>query len=120
MRVLIVDDEPMLAATLQRLLDASSIAADIATSGTQGLSLFQQHPYDLVLCDLTLRDLPGLSLLGALQKAHPGAEKRIIFMTGGDLSPHESALLARHGNLVLEKPFSPAELLAAIEQVRAG
>lgn len=114
MRVLIVDDEPMLATTLQRLLGAS-FSADIASSGPEALERLLAAPYEVVLCDLSVRDLPGLALLRAAQRQIPGIERRFIFMTGGAPSPQEALVLQREGTMLLEKPFSPAELLAAIQ-----
>lgn len=117
-RVLIVDDEPMLASTLQRLLSAT-YDTDVAPTGTLALQLFLARPHDVVLCDLSVAGLSGVALLEAIHRASPGLERRLVFMTGGEPSPHERAILARHGCVVLEKPFSPAELLDAVRKILA-
>ncbi|RYE85155.1 MAG: response regulator [Myxococcales bacterium] len=114
MRILIIDDEPMLAAALQRVLARASCDSVFVTSGRAGLEAVLADEPDLILCDLGLPDLPGLGLLEALELQRPELIPRLIFMTGGAPSAREAAAIARHGLVVLEKPFSPAELLALV------
>jgi two-component system NtrC family sensor kinase len=114
MRILIIDDEPMLAAALQRVLARASRPSVFVTSGRAGLDALLADEPDLVLCDLGLPDLPGLGLLEALEQQRPDLIPRLVFMTGGAPSAREAAAFARHQLTVLEKPFSPTELLALV------
>ena len=116
MRILIIDDEPMLAATLQRLLSRRGHEASVATSGLSGLQAILEHEPDFILCDLGLPDLPGLDLLERLAVERPALVARLVFMSGGDPSSRESAAIALHRLNVLEKPFAPTDLLALIEK----
>lgn len=116
MRVLIIDDEPILAQTLQRLLSHAA-TVDTTSSGLEGFRLCQTHPYDAIICDLSLNDLPGLALLARLQASNPDLGARVILMTGGAASPEELSALSGLGKRVLDKPFSPEQLFAALRLV---
>lgn len=119
MRVLIIDDEPILAQTLQRLLSHAA-SVDITSSGLEGFRLCQEHPYDAVVCDLSLGDLPGLALLARLRSSNPDLGERVILMTGGAASSEELSALSGLGGRVLDKPFSPDQLFAALRLVTRG
>ena len=118
MRILIIDDEPMLAATLQRLLSRRGCQVDVTINGRDGLAALLATEPDIALCDLGLPDLPGLDLLEVVARQRPDLVPRLIFMSGGDPSEREAAAITQHGLAILEKPFAPADLLALIDRPR--
>ncbi len=117
-KILIVDDEPLLAETLERVLsDTHDIT--ITTSSRKALELIVQKPFDVVLCDLTMPGFSGIDLYETIERTHPGLERRILLMTGGAVSVRANRFVARLGHRVLEKPFALDHLLALVERVVA-
>ena len=59
MRVLVVEDEPRLAAGLRAGLEAEGFAVDVASTGTDGLWLAREQPFDAIVLDLMLPGING-------------------------------------------------------------
>ena len=70
--------------------------------------------FDVILCDLMLDEMTGMALYRELEETRPELAQRMIFMTGGAFTPRAQGFLARVTNRVLEKPFSPDDLLALL------
>ena len=62
-RVLVVDDEPMMSDSLRQHLAEEGYTVDTAASGAEAIDLFDGGAHHLVICDLQLPDMDGLSLL---------------------------------------------------------
>lgn len=104
-RVMIVDDEPMLARVL-RLSIEHECEVDTFESGRAALdSLLAGTRYDVVFCDLMMADLGGLELYDQLRARAPGRERDLVFMTGGVFDPRVAQRLAAIPNRCVDKPF---------------
>src|SRR5437016_13894829 len=79
-RVLVVDDEPMMSDSLRQHLAEESYAVDTAASGAEAIDLFDGGAHHLVICDLQLPDMDGLTLLRHMKDAKPSTE--VIVVTG--------------------------------------
>ncbi len=113
-RVLIVDDEVRLGASMRLLLEPDHEVSAI-TSGADALSrLLGGERYDVVLCDLQMPGLTGMDVYARLRRDAPEQAGRVVFLTGGAWSAEARAFVADVPNPVLEKPVPPAELLAAV------
>jgi PAS domain S-box-containing protein len=113
-RVLVIDDEPALAAMIRRVL-SRDCHVDLAVDAREGLAqLDGPEPYDVILCDLMLPNMTGMDLFAEVARRHPGVERRFIFMTGGAYTPRATEFLAQVSNRRLEKPFETAVLKAAV------
>ena len=66
MRVLIVEDEKKVAAAVRRGLEAEGFAVDVALTGTDGLWMATEHPYDVIVLDIML---PGPQRLQGVRAA---------------------------------------------------
>src|ERR1700737_1873458 len=82
-RILVVDDEPMRSDSLRQHLVEEGYAVDTAASGTEAIDLFDGGAHHLVICDLHLPDIDGLTLLRHMKDAKPATE--VIVITGHDL-----------------------------------
>ncbi|MCP4808525.1 MAG: response regulator [Proteobacteria bacterium] len=115
LRLLVVDDEPRLAAALGRLLGADHVVTAV-TSGREALQLVEAgEPLDAVLCDVMMPDLDGRAVYARLLQMAPELARRTVFMTGGAMSEGTRAFVEEMADRCLTKPFSPervAELLA--------
>jgi two-component system OmpR family response regulator len=111
-RILLVDDEPKLAALLQRGLREEGITADIAGSGADGLWQATEHPYDVVVLDVMLPDLHGLDVCRRIRAAD--RHTPVLMLTAVGSVPDRVAGLEAGADDYLVKPFAFDELLARL------
>jgi CheY-like chemotaxis protein len=113
-RVLVVDHEPLSGAGLARALSGHCEVV-VETEAAAGLArLFAGERFDVVLCDLMMPSMDGLSFYEALAASMPEAAQRVVFMTSGILSADAEAFFARISNVVLEKPIDAEGLQALV------
>ena len=119
MKVLIVDDHPIVRAGLRRLL-AAQPEAEVweAASGKEALSAFKRHRPDLVVLDLNLPDIGGLEIITRLKIADPAA--RIVVLSMHDDQIHVTRALQAGAAGYVSKNIPPEELLEAIGRVAGG
>lgn len=116
-RLLIVDDEPHLARTLQILLGDEHDVVVLTSGGEARTTLEADAGFDAILCDLSMRDVSGMALYDWLLEQNPHAAARMIFMTGGAYTSEARAFLARVPNPRVEKPFRLEELQALVRTI---
>jgi DNA-binding NtrC family response regulator len=89
----------------------------VASSAAEALQVLSQVEFDAVVCDVAMPGMTGIDLFDAVRVAHPGAEARMIFMTGGTLIPQSQEFLERLENPLLEKPFDMQTLRETIRRL---
>lgn len=111
-RVLVVDDEPRITSFVARALSAEGLQVDAAQDGRRGLELARSGRYGLVVLDLLLPGMDGVSLLRDLMRSRP--DQRVLVLSA--LSDVESKVecLEIGASDYLPKPFSIAELVARV------
>jgi DNA-binding response OmpR family regulator len=110
MRVLIVEDQELLADALARGLRREGMAADVAYDGSSGLSLAISNPYDVVILD---RDLPLMHGDDVCRELTSGAARILMLTAAGSL--HDRVVGLNLGaDDYLPKPFAFEELLARV------
>jgi len=113
--ILVVDDEPDLVATCERLLQRAGHASLRAYTGYEAMALIDRERPDLVVADLRLPGVDGLAVTRYARRRVPPIP--VILITGYD-SPHARQAASESGVAVyLAKPFSNAAFVAAIERV---
>jgi PAS domain S-box-containing protein len=118
-RILIVDDEPLVARTLERSLPDHDVT--VVGNGREAIDrLANSPPFDLVLCDLMMPGFSGMDLYEHVKKTMPGVDSRFVFMTGGAFTPRAEEFLAAVKQPYLEKPFQLDELLATVRKMFDG
>ncbi|OGK12926.1 DNA-binding response regulator [Candidatus Roizmanbacteria bacterium RIFCSPLOWO2_01_FULL_38_12] len=112
MRILIVEDEHRIAATIKKGLEQERYVADIAYSGTEGYDLAIVEEYDVILLDIMLPGMNGLELCRALREKK--IHTPILMLTAK--SQIQDKIIGLNGGAddYLTKPFSFEELLARI------
>jgi PAS domain S-box-containing protein len=119
-KILVVDDEPALTATIQRLLERLNYQVTIRNGAHEALALFQDNPgnFDLVLTDLTMPEMNGLELARHLRTFRPDVP---ILLTSGFLADSSVEELHALGlSEPLEKPVSMAALAEALRRALPG
>lgn len=112
MRILVVEDELSVCQSLATALYADGFDVEVAITGTQGLALATSNPYDLILLDIMLPGVDGLTICKELRSR--GNRVPIIFLTARGEVPHRVAGLDAGADDYLPKPFEVAELLARV------
>jgi two-component system, cell cycle sensor histidine kinase and response regulator CckA len=110
-RVLVIEDEPSVRALVASILLGAGYWVTLARNGGEGLRLIEaeKEPFELVITDLMMPEISGAKLAKLLEER--GKPPRMLFISGyANITPAE---LQTHGHL-LPKPFTPAELLAAV------
>jgi DNA-binding response OmpR family regulator len=111
MRVLIIEDEARLAENVARSLrESAGYAVDIALDGEEGTFMAESNPYDLVILDLMLPKLDGLSVLQRMRSG--GSAVPVLVLTARDEKESIVALLNAGADDYVSKPFDLGELLA--------
>jgi two-component system KDP operon response regulator KdpE len=110
-RILIVDDEPTILATMAPLLWARGYTVATATSGAGALDAVARMPPDLVILDLGLPDLDGVDVCRRLRE---GRNLPIVVLSARDAERDKVAALDAGADDYVTKPFGSEELLARI------
>lgn len=121
-RVLVIEDEPDVAAVLRFGLEAAG-AREVVVSGDghEGLALARKGTFDLVLCDLMLPGLDGLDVCRRLRAGEPVVDAPVIFVTAAAGQAFRARTPADYGAVgVLPKPFDVVRLGADIAAILAG
>jgi signal transduction histidine kinase/CheY-like chemotaxis protein len=112
-RVLVIDDDPGVRASLVRMLGTlhEVVAAE---SGERARAILEaDRGFDLILCDLMMPRVSGMDVHDWLSSVDPALAEQLVFITGGAFTPRARELLARVPNLRLEKPLE-AKLVAGV------
>lgn len=112
MRVLIVEDDRRLAASLRRSLMESRMAVDVAHEGDDGLEAATSTAYDVIVLDLMLPGLDGLELTRRLRERK--VETPILMLTARDGVDDRVAGLEAGADDYLVKPFALREVVARL------
>jgi signal transduction histidine kinase len=114
-KVLVIDDEPLIAQILQRGLARHHVT--VAGGAREALTRIEQgESFDIILCDLMMPDLNGIDVHEYLSGAHPAAARRMVFMTGGAFTARAKRFLASITNERVDKPFSMAHIKQLVER----
>ena len=111
-RVLIVEDEPKLAALIRRVLVAERHVVEVAPDGVAALALAERTPADVIVLDRGLPDVDGLTVLRLLRAR--GVQTPVLILTAlGSVEDRVEGLEAGADDY-LPKPFAFTELIARI------
>jgi len=123
LRVLVVDDEPVLTELLSDLLKGVGHVVDHARDGRTALAMALERPWDVILTDVKMPLLDGQGLYDQVCRARPEMAHRFIFSTGDLVNPETVAFLRTTGCAYLSKPFkleSVLDLVSRAAQPRAA
>ncbi|HVU03785.1 MAG TPA: ATP-binding protein [Polyangiaceae bacterium] len=117
-RILVVDDEPLVARSLARMLRGHEIV--FAGDGEAALWECLARDFDLVLCDVMMPRMDGPGFYAALREHRPALSSRIVFMTGGAFTAATRSFLESVPNVHVEKPIQPHRLFDAARRQLAA
>jgi CheY-like chemotaxis protein len=112
----VVDDEPLVARSLQRILSKEH-DVDVADRARAALDrIAGGERFDVILCDLMMPDVNGMAFHDEVGILDPGLVERIVFVTGGAFTEVANDFLTRVPNLRLEKPVDPTTLRETVRR----
>ena len=115
MRLLIIEDNKMLAQSLRQGFREEGFAADIAADGEEGLWYAESNPYDVIVLDLTLPKLDGLEVLRRVRKC--GIASHVLCLTARGATEDKVRALNLGADDYLAKPFAFEVLLARVRSL---
>jgi CheY-like chemotaxis protein/anti-sigma regulatory factor (Ser/Thr protein kinase) len=111
--LLLVDDDSSIHQLVQAMLQDSRWEIDCASNGDEALQRLQSRRYDLILTDILMPGMDGLTLLSNLRNRYPDA--RVVVMTLKNTPEHVLGSLRRDATGYISKPFSRDGLMATLE-----
>lgn len=115
MRILIIEDDPVTAKSIEMMLSTAGFNAYSTDLGEEGIDLAKLYEYDLVLLDLNLPDISGFEVLRRLRNSR--IETPIMALTGDASINSKLKFLGSGGDDYLTKPFHREELVARIHAI---
>ena len=115
MRVLIVEDDPTTAKSLELALRAEGMVVDATAMGEDGLEIGKLYDYDIILLDLLLPDMDGYEVLRRLRTAR--VETPVLILSGLTEPDKKVKGLGFGADDYLTKPFDRSELVARIQAI---
>ena len=113
-RVLVVDDEPMIATAIRRTLGLEHEVVLTSAAATALERITQGEEFDVILCDLMMPQMTGMDLYDELVRTAPRQADRMVFLSGGAFTAAARQFLEDVPNQHLEKPFDTRQLLALV------
>lgn len=111
MRILVIEDDPILQRSLAATLREEQFAVDTASDGEEGLYKAEAGAYDVIVLDVMMPKLDGWEVLARLR---PGTTTPVLMLTARDAVPDRIKGLDHGADDYLTKPFDIDELLARI------
>ncbi|MBN2194810.1 MAG: sigma-54-dependent Fis family transcriptional regulator [Polyangiaceae bacterium] len=116
--ILVVDDDPSVGTVLQALVRQAGMRAVHVPSGEVALSAIEEQPFDLVVTDLRMPGMDGMTLLGRLARTTP--DLPVVVLTAHGTVPLAVAAMRAGAADFLLKPFDRDELLFVLRKVLAA
>ncbi|HUF57443.1 MAG TPA: response regulator transcription factor [Thermohalobaculum sp.] len=115
MRILLIEDDPSMAESIERMLTRADLNTYVTDSGEEGVELAKLYDYDIIVLDLTLPDMDGYEVLRKLRLAR--IETPILILTGQEGTEAKLKGFGAGADDFLTKPFDREELIARIHAI---
>ena len=118
--ILVVDDEPDIAAILVEAFGRDGHEVDVVHDGASALDRLGRRAYALVVTDSRMPGMDGADFYREMIRRHPAIHGRVMFVTGDVLDRDRLAFLESTGAPFLSKPFEIAEVRHLASRLLAG
>ncbi len=113
-RVLIIDDEKNMRHMLQVMLNKAGYTAETATDGIEGLELMEREDFDIILCDLKMPNMSGMTFLEKSTEHYP--ERTYIMMSAYGTIDTAMEAMKLGAYDYISKPFKTDEVLLTLKK----
>jgi CheY-like chemotaxis protein len=120
-RILVIEDNDSTRKMVRRVLERAGYSVTEAADGKESIRLFRKLQADLVITDIFMPELDGLSTITSIRRDFPGT--RIVAMSGGSQLLGDSYIdhaIELGAANIIKKPFTPTQLLQAVVASQAG
>ena len=114
MRILVVDDEPLIAECLSRALGDEGHLVELAKTGSELIENRNLTRYDIIILDVKMPGLDGIELFERIKQLPDDVSSRVLFITGDTSNPATREFIASTGNPMLAKPFTLDGLVSSV------
>ena len=116
-RILIIDDERQIRVILKKMLGDKEFDITTASDGNEGMTLFNEKPFDLVITDLIMPQKEGIEVINELRTDYPDVPI-IAISGGGQNAPGHYLEVAKilGANAIFEKPIERKKILNAVKK----
>jgi CheY-like chemotaxis protein len=119
-RVLVVDDESVIAQLIADVLGGEGFEVDTAPHGLAALDRLANRTYDVILSDLRMPELDGFGLFREIERRYPDLLGRFVFITGTSEHTDYQGFIDDVKVPVLTKPFDMMNLVRVVRTRLAG
>jgi PAS domain S-box-containing protein len=122
LRVLLAEDHPVNQRVVQLILGAHDMQIVTVDNGLQALEAFQSQDFDLVLMDMQMPEMDGLTATRAIRRVEASRRRRtpVIMLSANAMDDHRRQALAAGADLHVSKPVTAAALLGGIQALMAA
>jgi two-component system chemotaxis response regulator CheY len=120
LKVLIVDDSPLMCRLMQRILEAAGFAAvesTLARDGYEALAALRRGPVDLVITDVTMPRLDGEGLVACLARDDRLRSIPVLVVTADSTASRADRMLRMGARGLIVKPFLAEQLKAEVDRI---
>ncbi len=118
-RILVVEDEPVIRELVRSMLSEGDVEVECASTGAEGLKLARTRAYDLILLDVVLPQMDGITVC-RLIKADPSTAAVPLHMLTGKAKKTDVEAAEKAGaNGYIHKPFRGSELIELVERLKS-
>ena len=118
-RALVVEDEAALGVAVAEALTDAGFDVQLAADGAEGLARVREQPYDVIVCDLKMPRVDGMTFFRDVGAFNPQLKKRIVFVTGDVAGTDAERFLDESGCRWLAKPFRLRDLVRTARETIA-
>ncbi len=120
LRILVVDDEPVILDLIVDALGRDGHSVDTAANAREAIQKLERGAYDALVCDLKMPEMDGQTLFGIIQSRWPDMAARVIFASGDTIHPGTRQFILESGRPCVDKPFKLESLRGAIARMTQG
>ncbi len=116
--ILLVEDEPVIRELVRSMLSDGAVTVECASNGAEGLRLARSRPFKLILLDVVLPQLDGITVCRMLKSEPSTAKIPLYMLTAKARKADVEAATAAGADGYIHKPFRGAELMDLVERLR--
>ena len=113
-KMLVIDDDPTVLSSCQRIFEAEDYYLATTTSPEEGLSLVLDTYFDVILCDWMMPGLDGMEVTTRLDQTSPGSA--VVMISGYPSIERATEAMKRGAMDYVAKPFTPDEIIKAVNE----
>ena len=117
-RILVVEDEPVIRELIRSLLSESEVEVECAATGAEGLKLARTKVFDLILLDVVLPQLDGITVCRMLKADASTAKVPLHMLTAKAKKTDVEVAMKAGADGYIHKPFRGAELMDLVQALR--